>query len=197
MVENKRTEEIEGISLDISKLSRQIHLKPDAFAMMDGLRFLKFYFSHFSEDNKDKMLLPCTGLQYLSNKLIYLHWDGFPSKSLPQTFCAEHLVELNLSRSKVEKLWTGVQRRHMCHAVLLETVAAVPGVVGGMLLHCKSLRRFEQSGGIEIAYFLSRVASSMHIFWHCSKVCRKDIILWLETRHGRYDYGNVMRIMKS
>ncbi|KAJ6348964.1 hypothetical protein OIU77_006535 [Salix suchowensis] len=45
-------------------------------------------------------------------------------------------------------------------------IRAVPGVVGGMLLHCKSLRRFEQSGGIEIAYFLSRVASSMHIFWH-------------------------------
>nr|UHK02567.1 mitochondrial alternative oxidase 1a [Ipomoea batatas] len=39
------------------------------------------------------------------------------------------------------------QRRHMCHALLLETVAAVPGMVGGMLLHCKSLRRFEQSGG--------------------------------------------------
>lgn len=35
----------------------------------------------------------------------------------------------------------------MCHAMLLETVAAVPGMVGGMLLHCKSLRRFEQSGG--------------------------------------------------
>ncbi|KAF9661737.1 hypothetical protein SADUNF_Sadunf19G0099700 [Salix dunnii] len=109
MVENKGTEEIEGMSLDISKLSRQIHLKPDAFAMMDGLRFLKFYFGHFSEDNKDKMLLPPTGLQYLSNKLIYLHWDGFPSISLPQNFCAEHLIELNLSRSKVEKLWTGVQ----------------------------------------------------------------------------------------
>ncbi|KAK2969194.1 hypothetical protein RJ640_024525 [Escallonia rubra] len=39
------------------------------------------------------------------------------------------------------------QKRHMCHAMLLETVAAVPGMVGGMLLHCKSLRRFEQSGG--------------------------------------------------
>lgn len=39
------------------------------------------------------------------------------------------------------------QRRHMCHSMLLETVAAVPGMVGGMLLHCKSLRRFEHSGG--------------------------------------------------
>ncbi|KAB5512744.1 hypothetical protein DKX38_029772 [Salix brachista] len=38
MEENKGTEEIEGISLDISKLSRQIHLKPDAFTKMDGLR---------------------------------------------------------------------------------------------------------------------------------------------------------------
>jgi ubiquinol oxidase len=31
--------------------------------------------------------------------------------------------------------------------MMLETVAAVPGMVGGLLLHCKSLRRFEQSGG--------------------------------------------------
>ena len=30
---------------------------------------------------------------------------------------------------------------------MLETVAAVPGMVGGMLLHLRSLRRFEQSGG--------------------------------------------------
>nr|DAD19335.1 TPA_asm: hypothetical protein HUJ06_020798 [Nelumbo nucifera] len=31
--------------------------------------------------------------------------------------------------------------------MMLETVAAVPGMVAGMLLHCKSLRRFEHSGG--------------------------------------------------
>ncbi|CAL5030229.1 unnamed protein product [Urochloa decumbens] len=39
------------------------------------------------------------------------------------------------------------RRRHASHALLLETVAAVPGMVGGMLLHLRSLRRFEQSGG--------------------------------------------------
>ncbi|TYH41511.1 hypothetical protein ES332_D12G322000v1 [Gossypium tomentosum] len=39
------------------------------------------------------------------------------------------------------------QRRYGCGAMMLETVAAVPGMVGGMLLHCKSLRRFEHSGG--------------------------------------------------
>ncbi|XP_010278800.1 PREDICTED: ubiquinol oxidase 2, mitochondrial-like [Nelumbo nucifera] len=39
------------------------------------------------------------------------------------------------------------QRRYGCRAMMLETVAAVPGMVGGMLLHLKSLRRFEHSGG--------------------------------------------------
>nr|QHQ71440.1 LcAOX1a [Liriodendron chinense] len=50
---------------------------------------------------------------------------------------------------KILRLPTDVffQRRYGCRAMMLETVAAVPGMVGGMLLHCKSLRRFEHSGG--------------------------------------------------
>jgi len=39
------------------------------------------------------------------------------------------------------------QRRYGCRAMMLETVAAVPGMVGGLLLHCKSLRKFQHSGG--------------------------------------------------
>ncbi|XP_061352096.1 ubiquinol oxidase 1, mitochondrial-like [Gastrolobium bilobum] len=39
------------------------------------------------------------------------------------------------------------QKRYGCRAMMLETVAAVPGMVGGMMLHFKSLRRFEHSGG--------------------------------------------------
>jgi hypothetical protein len=80
-----------------------IPLKSDAFAMMDGLRFLCF--SHTAAT----MHLPPTGLEYLPNKLKYLKWDGFPSKSLPPSFRAEHLVELHLRESKLEKLWTGVK----------------------------------------------------------------------------------------
>jgi ubiquinol oxidase len=40
-----------------------------------------------------------------------------------------------------------LQEKYGCHAMMLETVAAVPGMVGGMLLHFISLRRFEESGG--------------------------------------------------
>ncbi|KAI5061519.1 hypothetical protein GOP47_0024024 [Adiantum capillus-veneris] len=39
------------------------------------------------------------------------------------------------------------QKRYGCRAMMLETVAAVPGMVGGMLLHLRSIRRFEHSGG--------------------------------------------------
>ncbi|ONK71591.1 uncharacterized protein A4U43_C04F10270 [Asparagus officinalis] len=44
-------------------------------------------------------------------------------------------------------IFTLSQKRYGCRAVMLETVAAVPGMVGGMLLHLRSLRRFEHSGG--------------------------------------------------
>lgn len=39
------------------------------------------------------------------------------------------------------------RRRYGHRAVILETVAAVPGMVGGMLLHLKSLRRFQDDRG--------------------------------------------------
>jgi ubiquinol oxidase len=39
------------------------------------------------------------------------------------------------------------RKRYGHRAVVLETVAAVPGMVGGMMLHLQCLRRFRQSGG--------------------------------------------------
>ncbi|XP_061943576.1 disease resistance protein RPV1-like isoform X5 [Populus nigra] len=105
--ENKGTQNIKGIYLDTYKLSRHIHLKSDAFAMMDGLRFLDF--NHHGPSKEDKIHLPPTGLEYLPNKLRYLKWYEFPLKSLPPSFRAERLVELHLCKSKLVKLWTGVQ----------------------------------------------------------------------------------------
>ncbi|XP_028788767.1 alternative oxidase 3, mitochondrial-like [Neltuma alba] len=39
------------------------------------------------------------------------------------------------------------KERYGCHAMMLETIAGVPGMVGGMMLHLKSLRKFQHSGG--------------------------------------------------
>lgn len=43
--------------------------------------------------------------------LTELIWTDCPMKHLPSNFCAEHLIELTVLGSKLEKLWEGVQVR--------------------------------------------------------------------------------------
>ncbi|KAF2536051.1 hypothetical protein F2Q68_00019551 [Brassica cretica] len=43
-------------------------------------------------------------------RLRLLHWDAYPSKGLPPKFYPEHLVELNMQESQLEKLWEGTPR---------------------------------------------------------------------------------------
>ncbi|WJX44739.1 hypothetical protein P8452_31684 [Trifolium repens] len=46
-------------------------------------------------------------LSCLSNELRYLEWSEYPFMYLPSSFQPIQLVELNLSRSSIEKLWEG------------------------------------------------------------------------------------------
>ncbi|MCL7030261.1 hypothetical protein MKW94_003687 [Papaver nudicaule] len=64
---------------------------------------------------------------------------------VPKTF----LDKFAFKTVKLLRIPTDVffQRRYGCRAMMLETVAAVPGMVGGMLLHLRSLRKFQHSGG--------------------------------------------------
>lgn len=100
------TKVVEGIVLNMSKI-REMHLNSEAFAKMHSLRLLKFYST--SAKSISTVHLPDQGLHSLSNKLRLLHWECFPSKSLPSSFHAEKLVELSLVASNVEQLWTGMQ----------------------------------------------------------------------------------------
>ncbi|KAJ6855720.1 disease resistance protein RPV1-like [Populus alba x Populus x berolinensis] len=106
--ENKGTQKIKGIYLEIAMLVGEIHLKSDAFAMMDGLQFLLVNNGGYPLKEHERYI-SSTGLEYLPNKLRYMEWQEFPWKSLPPSFRAEHLVELHLSTSKLVKLWTGVK----------------------------------------------------------------------------------------
>ena len=72
---------------------------------MTNLRFLKFY---INEGGKGNVHLPA-GLESLSDKLRYLHWDVYPSKSMPSKFSPENLVVLSMMGSLVKKLWDGVK----------------------------------------------------------------------------------------
>ncbi|KAK0578679.1 hypothetical protein LWI29_014322 [Acer saccharum] len=69
---------------------------------MYNVRFLKFY----QWENYSPVRLP-HGLKYLPDELRYLHWVGYPSKVLPSNLSLENLIELDLSHSKVERLWEG------------------------------------------------------------------------------------------
>ncbi|KAK9200332.1 hypothetical protein WN944_015529 [Citrus x changshan-huyou] len=99
------TEKIEGICLDMSKV-KEICLNPNTFTKMPKLRFLKFYSSSFNGENKCKV-------SYLQDpgfgEVKYLHWYGYPLKSLPSNLSAEKLVLLEVPDSNIEQLWDGVK----------------------------------------------------------------------------------------
>ncbi|KAH9782289.1 Disease resistance-like protein CSA1 [Citrus sinensis] len=72
---------------------KEIHLNPNIFTKMRKLRFLKFYSSSFNGENKCKV-------SYLQDlgfaEVKYLHWHGYPLKSLPSNLSAEkHYSKLN------------------------------------------------------------------------------------------------------
>jgi len=73
---------------------------------MVSMRFLKIHSSYCS--SHFNVHLP-SGLESLSDKLRYFRWDGFCHESLSSNFHAEYLVELDMRRSKLKKLWEGVQ----------------------------------------------------------------------------------------
>ncbi|CAK7323781.1 unnamed protein product [Dovyalis caffra] len=106
LVKNTGTEAIEGIFLDMSKIT-EAHLNPNAFARMSNLKFLKFYMPDcgiFEEDNHNKLQLS-EGLKSLPNELRYLYWHGYPLKSFPVNFHPVNLVELILPYSNLKRLW--------------------------------------------------------------------------------------------
>ena len=47
---------------------------------------------------------------------------------------------------------TFFKKRYGHRAVVLETVAAVPGMVAGMLIHLKSLRKIEDDKGLSLIH---------------------------------------------
>ncbi|KAH9726182.1 Disease resistance-like protein DSC1 [Citrus sinensis] len=99
------TEKIEGICLDLSKV-KEIPLNPNTFAKMRKLRFLKFYSSSFNGENRCKV----SHLQDLRfAEVKYLHWHGYPLKSLPSNHSAEKLMFLEVPNSDIEQLWNSVK----------------------------------------------------------------------------------------
>ncbi|KAJ4849596.1 hypothetical protein Tsubulata_047504 [Turnera subulata] len=106
----KGVERVEALSLDMSQVSRIIQLSPKVFEEMDNLRLLRFYCTGASRYNNiaTKLLhLPQQGFEYLPNTLRLLHWDRYPSASLPSNFHPENMVYLKMPGSSLTQLWEG------------------------------------------------------------------------------------------
>ncbi|KAH9726211.1 ADP-ribosyl cyclase/cyclic ADP-ribose hydrolase [Citrus sinensis] len=123
---NTGTEKIKGICLDMSRV-KEIHLNPNTFTKMRKLRFLKFYSSSFNGENKCKV-------SYLQDlgfaEVKYLHWHGYPLKSLPSNLSAEKLVFLEVPNSDIEQLWNGVKHysklNQLIHGACKKLIAKTP-----------------------------------------------------------------------
>ncbi|XP_044511384.1 disease resistance-like protein DSC1 [Mangifera indica] len=106
---NKGTDLVEGIFLNMSKI-KELKLSSKAFADMCNLRLIKFYNHALYEDSVDISKVKLHGgLKYLSDKLRYLYWAGYPMKTLPSNFTPENLVQLKLPCSNVQQLWKGTK----------------------------------------------------------------------------------------
>nr|KYP59349.1 TMV resistance protein N [Cajanus cajan] len=103
---NKGTN-VEGIILDLCKISGDLNVSFDSLAKMTNLRFLEIY--HEWMLRYLRIVSTTEDLNISFNKLRYLHWDGYNLESLPSNFCVEQLVVLHMCYSNLKKLWNGVQ----------------------------------------------------------------------------------------
>ncbi|XP_010528887.1 PREDICTED: disease resistance protein TAO1-like isoform X1 [Tarenaya hassleriana] len=104
--ENTGTEILSGISLCMSELTDELCVSDSTFQRMPNLKFLRFV----AYDGKVKLLnVSEEGLSYLPSKLSLLEWRYYPLKTMPCRFRPKCLVRLVMRRSKLEKLWDGIQ----------------------------------------------------------------------------------------
>ncbi|XP_050255236.1 TMV resistance protein N-like [Quercus robur] len=140
--ENTGTDLVTGIFLNAPPKNKE-HLNAKAFSNMKNLRLLKISNVHLPQ-----------GLNYLSSKLRYIHWDGYTSESLPTIFEPKELVELIMPCSLMKRLWKGIKSSDELKLIdlsdsknLIETpdFSGVPNLEQLILQRCTTLSRIHKS----------------------------------------------------
>ncbi|CAJ2640046.1 unnamed protein product [Trifolium pratense] len=165
---NKGTEAVEVITFDTTEVE-DLYLKSDSFRKMTNLRYLKIY--NASDGSTCNVYFP-DGLEWLSDKLRYLCWEGYCLEYLPSTFCAEMLVALDMRNSKLKKLWDGVQN----------------------LVNLISIEFSFSKDLIEIPD-LSRATNLQYIYLHeCESLCQLHPSILSLPRLGELDLGGCIKL---
>ena len=108
-------EDIESILMDTSNM--KFDVKHDAFKNMLSLRFLKIYNSSGSKDVLG--LKTPKGLDSLPCELRLLHWENYPLQTLPQRFDFEHLIDLRMPYSHLQRFGARAKVEKVLYSFLL------------------------------------------------------------------------------
>ncbi|ESQ55159.1 hypothetical protein EUTSA_v10024234mg [Eutrema salsugineum] len=90
-----------GIDLKYHEIKDELKISERAFERMSSLQFLR------TRGDSNYALQPRPN--YLPPKVTLLHCEYFPMTCLPSRFNPNFLVELNMPRSRLEKLWKGIK----------------------------------------------------------------------------------------
>ncbi|XP_060674125.1 disease resistance protein RPV1-like isoform X2 [Ziziphus jujuba] len=94
------TDKIEGIQSFLEESTKLISF--EALSNLKNLRLLMIFGSYLSPTTSDGST---PNLEYLSDELRLLEWNGFPYKNPPSSFEPNELVHLKLIKSNIQQLW--------------------------------------------------------------------------------------------
>ncbi|KAG5564746.1 hypothetical protein RHGRI_000821 [Rhododendron griersonianum] len=135
------TEAVKGLILNATDV--QVNAK--SFEKMNNLWLLHLDYIHLT-----------TGYEHISRKLLWLSWKGFPLDCIPWNFSMEKLVALDLSYSRLKKVWNGnmilgkLKFLYLSHCHYLTRTPDFSGLssLEELLLNdCKSLVEVDESIG--------------------------------------------------
>ncbi|KAJ6878447.1 TMV resistance protein N-like [Populus alba x Populus x berolinensis] len=144
LMDNTGKEKIEAIFLDMPGI-KEAQWNMKAFSKMSKLRLLKIDNVQLSEGPDD-----------LSNKLGFLEWHSYPSKSLPAGLQVDELVELHMANSSLEQLWYGcksavnlkiINLSNSLHLTKTPDFTRIPNLESLILEGCTSLSEVHPSLG--------------------------------------------------
>ncbi|XP_014516683.1 protein SUPPRESSOR OF npr1-1, CONSTITUTIVE 1-like isoform X2 [Vigna radiata var. radiata] len=144
LTKNTGTEAIEGLVLKMDLTSRDC-FKTDSFKKMERLRLLQLH--HVQLDGN---------YAYLSKQLKWISWHGFPSNSLPNSFCMNDVIAIDLKYSHLRFVWKQSQDLkwlkflNLSHSMYLRETpdfSRLPSLEQLILKDCPSLLGIHKSIG--------------------------------------------------